>query len=301
MDELKENKTENKRVMVQGVPRQALLKPDHAVYRLQNQRFALGDRIVMIQNTGGVPLAAKGVVIGLAPTLLDVIWDIPFINGTTLQSRCSEYRGSSVPFDTVLNLTNPQFVQSTSNKARAAPEQPTSRFAPRIGPHPAVQPRGGAAPQGGFRPSSQGPVRIMSNPARGRGWGAPRVDSRSVARVLADPAPDSDELHQRNIRESFNIRGAPRGRGGPLQAPHHHPAPSHPPRILQAPARPRQPSTQYDEPTDPAASTGHSHAANGYSDRGAPRGFGRGGPRGRGAGRGRGRGGPGAVAPAVQS
>lgn len=73
--------------MVQGVPRQALLKPDHAVYRLQNQKFALGDRVVMVQNTGGVPLAVKGVVIGLAPTLLDVVWDVPTINGTTLSGR----------------------------------------------------------------------------------------------------------------------------------------------------------------------------------------------------------------------
>lgn len=76
-----------KRIMVQGVPRQALLKPEHAVHRLQDQRFALGDRVVMVQNTGGVPLACKGVVIGLGPMLLDVVWDVPFINGTTLQGR----------------------------------------------------------------------------------------------------------------------------------------------------------------------------------------------------------------------
>ncbi|KAG8703633.1 hypothetical protein FRC08_002716 [Ceratobasidium sp. 394] len=295
MEELKENRGELKRVMVQGVPRQALLKPDHAVYRLQNQKFTLGDRVVMVQNTGGVPLAAKGVVIGLAPTLLDVIWDVPFINGTTLQGRCSEYRGSSIPFDTVLNLTNPQFVQSTSNKARIAPEQPTTRFVPRTGPHPVVQPRGGAAPQGGFRPSSQGPVRIMSNPARGRGWGAQRVDDRSAARVLADPVPDADDLHWRGIRESFNIRGAPqRGRGGPPQASHH-PAPSHPPRILQAPARPRQTPGQYNQPTAPAASAAHPPTTNGHADRGTPRGAGRGGPRGSTRGRGRG------FAPSVQS
>jgi 5'-3' exoribonuclease 1 len=87
VEDLKANSGELKRVMVQGVPRQALLKPEHAVYRLQNQRFRLGDRVVMAQNTGGVPLAAKGVVVGLAPTLLDVVWDISFINGTTLHGR----------------------------------------------------------------------------------------------------------------------------------------------------------------------------------------------------------------------
>ncbi|QRV74976.1 5'-3' exoribonuclease [Ceratobasidium sp. AG-Ba] len=290
MDELKTEGAQTKRVMVQGVPRQALLKPDHAVYRLQNQKFALGDRVVMVQNTGGVPLAAKGVVIGLTPTLLDVIWDIPFINGGKLNGRCSEYRGSSVPFDTVLNLSNPQFIQS--NKARAPPESPKSRFAPRPGPLPAVQPRGGAASQAAFRPSSQGPVRIMTNPARGRGWGQ-RVDDRSAARVLADPTPDANELHQRSIRDTFNIRGnAVRGRGGPPSASHHHPAPAHPPRILQAPVRPRQASGQ-----TPATDT-YPTSTNGHSDHGMPHRGGRGAPRGRGGpGRARGRG----VAPVVQS
>ncbi|KAG8762834.1 hypothetical protein FRC11_007551 [Ceratobasidium sp. 423] len=200
-----------KRVLVQGVPRQALLKPDHAVHRLQNQKFSLGDRVVMVQNTGGVPLAAKGVVIGLLPTLLDVVWDVPFINGSTLGGRCTEYRGSSVTFNSVLNLADPQFVQSTSNRARAPePSSPTSRFAPRIGPHPTVPTRG----RGAFTAApGQPPVRIMSNPARGRGWGR-QTDDRSAARVLAEPAPTTEELHQRGMRDAFNIRGGGGGGGG---------------------------------------------------------------------------------------
>ena len=303
--------------MVQGVPRQALLKPDHAVHRLQNQRFALGDRVVMVQNTGGVPLAVKGVVIGLAPTLLDVVWDVPTINGTTLHGRsvlltfrlsrrltfiskrCTEYRGSSVAFNTVLNLADPQFVQSTSNKPRPGPDPPSSRFAPQTGPLPAVRPRGGAAPQAGFRPAGA-PVRIMSNPARGRGWG-PRADDRSAARVLADPVPEPDELHQRAIRDTFNIRGGgggmARGRGGIG----HHMAPQQPPRILQAAARGRHVSApshsghqvELDGELEPPVA--HTPHTNGHSDRGSYR-AGRGGARGRGRGRGRG-----SVAPAVQS
>lgn len=81
-----------KKAKVQGIPRQAVLKPAHAVYRLQNQRFALGDRVIMVQDSGSVPLAAKGVVIGLNADSIDVVWDVPFISGTTLGGRLvSEY------------------------------------------------------------------------------------------------------------------------------------------------------------------------------------------------------------------
>jgi hypothetical protein len=64
-----------------------VLKPAHAVYRLQNQHFALGDRVTMVQDSGGVPLSAKGVVIGLNAKSMDVVWDVPFMSGGTLSDR----------------------------------------------------------------------------------------------------------------------------------------------------------------------------------------------------------------------
>jgi len=76
-----------KKAIVKGIPRQAVLKPSHAIYRLQNQEFALGDRVIMVQDSGGVPLCAKGVVIGLNNTSMDVVWDVPFLSGTDLGSR----------------------------------------------------------------------------------------------------------------------------------------------------------------------------------------------------------------------
>ena len=76
-----------KKAMVKGIPRQAVLKPSHAVYRLQNQRFALGDRVTMVQDSGGVPLSVKGVMIGLNVKSMDVVWDVPFISGTTMGNR----------------------------------------------------------------------------------------------------------------------------------------------------------------------------------------------------------------------
>ena len=76
-----------KKAVVQGIPRQAVLKPAHAVYRLRNQTFTLGDRVTMVQDSGSVPLCAKGVVIGMDETSIDVVWDVPFISGTTLGGR----------------------------------------------------------------------------------------------------------------------------------------------------------------------------------------------------------------------
>ena len=76
-----------KKAIVKGIPRQAVLKPTHAVYRLQNQHFALGDRVTMIQDSGGVPLSVKGVVIGLNSKTMDVVWDVPFMSGGTLGDR----------------------------------------------------------------------------------------------------------------------------------------------------------------------------------------------------------------------
>jgi len=102
-----------KKVMIKGIPRQAVLKPSHAQYRLQNQSFSLGDRVVMVQDTGGVPLAAKGVVISLNSGTIDVVWDCSFMSGTSLQGRCSDYRGSTVATNSCLNLSRRQYVMST--------------------------------------------------------------------------------------------------------------------------------------------------------------------------------------------
>jgi 5'-3' exoribonuclease 1 len=75
-------------VVIHNLPRRALLKPEHAEFRLQKQSFMLGDRVVQVQETGNVPLCNKGVVIGVTAGMLDVLWDQPFIGGTTLGNRC---------------------------------------------------------------------------------------------------------------------------------------------------------------------------------------------------------------------
>ncbi|KAG6849592.1 hypothetical protein H0H93_007114 [Arthromyces matolae] len=184
-----------KKAIVKGIPRQAVLKPAHVVYRLQNQAFALGDRVTMVQDSGGVPLSVKGVVIGLNSKSMDVVWDVPFMSGATLGDRCSMYRGSTVEFNTCLNLTNPQFIASTNPKAPPPPPNPS--FHPRFGPYPAVRSAPGQPAASGFRPApptdkhSTGSVKIMSNPNRGRGGGV--LNNRGAHHQSNSVAPDVEE------------------------------------------------------------------------------------------------------------
>ena len=99
---------------INGVPRNALLKPSDAEHRLGHQKFELGDRIVYVQDSGRVPIATQGIVVGMTrtsrTTLLDVVFDATFMSGTTLEDRCSPFRGSTVPVHSVLNITNRQVV-----------------------------------------------------------------------------------------------------------------------------------------------------------------------------------------------
>lgn len=87
MDQLSEKRPQMKKIIVNGIPRQAVLKPAHAVYRLQNQRFEIGDRVAMVKDSGSVPLSIKGVVIGINAKTLDVVWDVSFMSGSTLGNR----------------------------------------------------------------------------------------------------------------------------------------------------------------------------------------------------------------------
>ena len=76
-----------RKAVIRGIPPQAVLKPSHALFKLQDQHFALGDRVIMVQDTGGVQLGAKGVVIGLNSRATEVLWDNSFMSGTTLAGR----------------------------------------------------------------------------------------------------------------------------------------------------------------------------------------------------------------------
>lgn len=100
-----------------SVPRMALLKPADAEHQTGKQRFKLGDRVVYVLDSGRVPIAMRGTVVGMTrttrQTLLDVVFDSTFMSGTTLNGRCSVFRGSTVPSNAVLNLTDKQVLWLT--------------------------------------------------------------------------------------------------------------------------------------------------------------------------------------------
>lgn len=80
-----------KNTILKNIPRRAALKPEHAASRLQHQRFSVGDRVIMVQESGSVPLAVKGVVVGIQAGFVDVVFDIAFMGGSTLGGRCGRF------------------------------------------------------------------------------------------------------------------------------------------------------------------------------------------------------------------
>ena len=106
---------------INGIPRSALLKPSDAQWRLGNQHFVLGDRVIYAADSGRVPIASQGTVVGKTQTTrdtwLDVVFDVSFMSGTSLGDRCSPFRGSTVPTWSVLNLSNRQVLATSKASA----------------------------------------------------------------------------------------------------------------------------------------------------------------------------------------
>lgn len=146
-----------------GVPRNALLKPSDAEHRLGHQQFALGDRIVYVQDSGRVPIASQGTIVGMTrtprTTLLDVVFDVSFMSGTSLEDRCSPFRGSTIPVHSVLNITNRQL---TAGSRAGELHRPQPEPQPLLARNPAP-----------LRGSFRGPT--VGQQTGNRGGGAPRA------------------------------------------------------------------------------------------------------------------------------
>jgi 5'-3' exoribonuclease 1 len=220
---------------MKGVPRNALMKPSDAEHRLGNQKFVLGDRVVYVQDSGRVPIATRGTVVGISrtsrTTLLDVVFDVTFISGTTLDGRCEGFRGSTVPTTSVLNLTNKQVIAGSKAavaKRPATVPQPltVNGYGAPTGPGGRGQYREAGAPlplrgsfrgavigqtNGGFRGNSNGMIR-----GRGRGSigspNTPGMQSGNIP-VRAGNGPNSNATHTNGSRGRGGSPGAFRGRG----------------------------------------------------------------------------------------
>ena len=167
----------NKITKINGAPRNAILKPSDAEHRLNSQRFTLGDRIVYVADSGKVPIATRGTVVGKSRTarniLLDILFDIEFISGTSLGDRCSPFRGQTVPSHAVLNLTDRQLIAGNRATTNTRPQSQTtpltvSGYGAPIGPNGRGQllPANSPAP---LRGSYLGAAAGQTNGYRGRG------------------------------------------------------------------------------------------------------------------------------------
>jgi 5'-3' exoribonuclease 1 len=213
---------------LKGVPRNALMKPSDAEHRLGNQKFSLGDRVVYVQESGRVPIATRGTVVGISRTsrtiLLDVLFDVTFISGTSLDGRCAPFRGSTVPAASVLNLSSKQVIAGSKaavEKRPAPVSQPLTAggYGAPTGPGGRGQYREAGAPpplRGSFRGAVAG-----QNQRGGRGRGglgfdnSPAVHSSMAFRGPATQNAQAAPVNGNRGRggQAGGIRG---GRGGPV-------------------------------------------------------------------------------------
>ncbi|KAK3377759.1 XRN 5'-3' exonuclease N-terminus-domain-containing protein [Podospora didyma] len=128
-DKLNLNNVPTKPTKMNGVPRNALMRPEDAEHRLGNQNFSLGDRVVYVARTGKVPIAFRGTVVGISRTptakLLDVVFDVTFMSGTTLGDRCPPFRGQTVPATVLLNVSSRQVVAGSKATLTRQPVSPS--------------------------------------------------------------------------------------------------------------------------------------------------------------------------------
>lgn len=279
---------------LKGVPRNALMKPEDAEHRLGNQYFQLGDRVVYVAKSGKVPIAVRGTVVGISRTptakLLDVVFDITFMSGTTLSGRCPAFRGQTVPSTTVLNLTHRQVVAGSKATLKRQPLAPSVTTLTSHGGYHQLngrQYRDAPAPEP-LREGWRGAVHGARG--RGRGGGAAADGQRGGihtqhSTMVYRPAPGQNGQRQQQQPQQPHPggRGGFRGnRGGP-QGGHGNPiVPTEGQRPQQYVQLPQGANGVYAAVPPPAN----------VSDRGARGGRGRGrGAPGRGGRGGRGRGG----------
>lgn len=229
-DRLAQNPSQMLPKKLKGVPRNALLKPSDVEQRLGNQKFSLGDRVVYAQDSGKVPIATRGTVVGLTRTpravLLDVVFDASFMSGTTLGDRCSPFRGQTVPAFSVLNVTYRQLITGTraaaSHQAQAQPSPLTAAgYGAPLGPGGQGQLKNAPAPpplRGSFRGAvtGQGNGRGNFQGFRGRGnFNGGTVQTTLPFRPHSDAGGQQNGFPSRGGRGRGAIDGARGGRGGP--------------------------------------------------------------------------------------
>ncbi|CAH7688850.1 hypothetical protein BY996DRAFT_6416705 [Phakopsora pachyrhizi] len=83
---VKQNPENMQQAINKNVPRNAILKPAHAIERLRGQKFLLGNRVTMVSDSGMVPISARGTVLSITDKMVEVVFDGPFIGRTSLNN-----------------------------------------------------------------------------------------------------------------------------------------------------------------------------------------------------------------------
>lgn len=94
----------DKNIVMHNNPNQL---PVGTTFRNHPSYPSIGDRIVIISNTHKhVMFGTNGTVIGTYKFKIEVLFDEPFIGGTSLSGRCPPFRGAIVDFFDIFNTTN---------------------------------------------------------------------------------------------------------------------------------------------------------------------------------------------------
>ncbi|KAJ2811543.1 exonuclease II Exo2, partial [Coemansia furcata] len=166
--------TATKKVIIRGVRREAALRPIDAQHILKGQSLMVGHRVVYVSDRGGsVPFGAKGYIVGIHArestqsqdtsansnqvaklnqegvpadmiSVVEILLDQPFIDGTTLEGRCPPQRGAVVRPYQILDLTSWGLGQNVAGKPSALPRS-VDAIVP--APDTVYQKRGAAAGQ----------------------------------------------------------------------------------------------------------------------------------------------------------
>ncbi|KAJ1565827.1 hypothetical protein HK405_011534, partial [Cladochytrium tenue] len=223
--------------LVNGVPRQAVLKPVHAAHRLSGQSFDLGDRVVHAADAGSsVPVGARGTVVAVSARLIDVVFDDAFMGGGSLSGRCTDGHGIQLPRGAILNLSNPQVSASPAAATSATGGSVGATVPLRIAGQPLMSPTQrqyhanpasvpAAAPPA--RPAWGG-AGASSTAGGGRGRGAMQGHQPSSA-----TPPPRIQQRQQQPQQAERLQGtgwhSSAGASDSSSTPQHGPSPSPPP------------------------------------------------------------------------
>ncbi|KNE61402.1 hypothetical protein AMAG_06232 [Allomyces macrogynus ATCC 38327] len=238
-------------VVVKGVPANSVLKSEHAELVLGKQTFSLGDRVLSVADRGKAPLGALGYIVGIEKEHVEVVFDVTFMAGSTLNGRCTESRGLAMKRGLLLNLTYPQSPVWTSE---VKPKAQIKTYSPAPAPSKNAWAAGGQAPA---------PARTHSTPA------GPNGQAQQQQRAPSAPPQTFSGPQSRG----------PGGRGG-LQQPRY----LQQPQVLQRPQQQQQgqvPPQQQQRPQQQSEVPQQQQQQQQPRDTGSPRGR-----RGRGVARG---------------